>query len=72
MRRLATALILAVGMQISLGIATLLTGVAIPIAASHQGMAVLLLATLLATSHRLGARTGASAGEPSPVRADAV
>jgi cytochrome c oxidase assembly protein subunit 15 len=68
-RKHATALILAVGTQISLGIATLLTGVAIPIAASHQGMAVLLLATLLATSHRLGARTERTA---SSVRTDAV
>jgi cytochrome c oxidase assembly protein subunit 15 len=56
----ALALILAVALQISLGIATLLSGVAIPIAASHQGMAVLLLATLLATSHRLGERTASA------------
>jgi cytochrome c oxidase assembly protein subunit 15 len=54
----AMALIVAVGLQISLGISTLLSGVAIPIAAAHQGMAVLLLATLLATSHVLGERTG--------------
>lgn len=52
----AFALVFAVGLQISLGIATLLTGVAIPIAAAHQGMAVLLLATILATAHRLGER----------------
>jgi cytochrome c oxidase assembly protein subunit 15 len=51
----AAALVIAVALQISLGIATLLSGVRIPIAAAHQGMAVILLATLLATSHRLGA-----------------
>jgi cytochrome c oxidase assembly protein subunit 15 len=51
----AAALVITVALQISLGIATLLSGVRIPIAAAHQGMAVILLATLLATSHRLGA-----------------
>src|SRR4051794_38592269 len=65
-QRHAIALIVAIGLQISLGIATLLTGVAIPIAASHQGMAVLLLATLLATSHRLGERSGAPTA-PAPL-----
>jgi len=58
-RRHAAALILAVALQISLGIATLLSGVAIPLAAAHQGMAVLLLATLLTTAHRLGERSAA-------------
>jgi cytochrome c oxidase assembly protein subunit 15 len=52
----AVALLAAVGLQISLGIATLLSGVPILLAAAHQGMAVLLLATLLATSHALGRR----------------
>jgi heme a synthase len=52
----AAAPILAVALQISLGIATLLSGVEIPLAAAHQGMAVLLLAAILATSHRLGER----------------
>jgi cytochrome c oxidase assembly protein subunit 15 len=52
----ASALIAAVGLQISLGISTLLSGVAIPIAAGHQGMAVLLLAAVLATAHKLGER----------------
>jgi len=50
------ALIGAVAVQISLGIATLLSGVRIPIAAAHQGMAVVLLGTILAASHSLGRR----------------
>jgi cytochrome c oxidase assembly protein subunit 15 len=50
------ALVGAVAVQISLGIATLLSGVRIPIAAGHQGMAVVLLGTILAASHRLGER----------------
>jgi cytochrome c oxidase assembly protein subunit 15 len=52
----AAAPVLAVTLQISLGIATLLTGVAIPVAAAHQAMAVLLLAAILAAAHRLGER----------------
>jgi len=55
-RGYAAALAVAVAVQISLGIATLLSGVRIPLAAAHQGMAVILLATLLATAHRLGER----------------
>jgi cytochrome c oxidase assembly protein subunit 15 len=55
--RHAAALAIAVGFQISLGISTLLSGVRIPIAAAHQGMAVLLLAAVLAASHRLGERS---------------
>jgi cytochrome c oxidase assembly protein subunit 15 len=55
-RRHAAAILIAVALQISLGISTLLSGVALTLAASHQAMAVLLLATLLATSHRLGER----------------
>lgn len=54
-----SALIGAVAVQISLGIATLLTGVRIPIAAAHQGMAVILLGTILAASHSLGRRVTA-------------
>jgi len=52
----AAAALIAVGLQISLGIATLLSGVEIPLAAAHQAMAVLLLAAILATAHRLGER----------------
>jgi cytochrome c oxidase assembly protein subunit 15 len=52
----AAAVVTAVGLQIALGILTLLTGVDIRIAAAHQGMAVLLLAAILAASHKLGER----------------
>lgn len=55
-RPYAVALLVAVTLQISLGISTLLSGVMIHLAASHQAMAVLLLATILATSHALGER----------------
>jgi cytochrome c oxidase assembly protein subunit 15 len=55
--RHAITLLAAVALQISLGISTLLSGVAIPLAAAHQAMAVLLLATLLATAHALGTDT---------------
>ena len=43
----------AVGTQILLGIATLLTGVRIELAVLHQATAVILLATILTASHRL-------------------
>jgi heme a synthase len=51
---LVVALLVAV--QITLGIETLLSGVAIPIAAAHQAVAVLLLASLVVASHRIGER----------------
>jgi cytochrome c oxidase assembly protein subunit 15 len=41
--------------QFGLGIATILSGVDIPIAAAHQAGAVLLLTTLLVVQHRAGA-----------------
>ncbi len=53
----ATALIAAVTFQILLGIATLLSGVEIEIAVAHQAMAAVLLAAIIVTAHRLGART---------------
>ena len=53
----AIALLAAVAAQILLGIATLLSGMDIVIAAGHQGMAVVLLGTILAASHKLGERT---------------
>jgi cytochrome c oxidase assembly protein subunit 15 len=56
-RRHAALLPAVVALQILLGIWTLLSGVYLPVAVSHQGMAVLLLGAILATSHRLGART---------------
>ncbi len=43
-----------VAVQILLGIATLMTGVAIPIAAAHQAVAALLLAALVVAAHRIG------------------
>jgi cytochrome c oxidase assembly protein subunit 15 len=52
----ASALVLAVTVQILLGIFTLLTGVDITIAAAHQGMAALLLGAVLVAAHRLGQR----------------
>jgi cytochrome c oxidase assembly protein subunit 15 len=55
-RQSAGALAGAVTAQILLGILTLLSGVELWIAASHQGMAVLLLAAALVASHRLGER----------------
>ena len=42
--------------QIGLGIATLLTGVALPIAAAHQLVGALLLAGVVTVAHRLGTR----------------
>ncbi|HEX8624094.1 MAG TPA: COX15/CtaA family protein [Allosphingosinicella sp.] len=53
-RQAAAALVAAVTVQILLGIFTLLSGVELWIAASHQGMAVLLLAAALVAAHRLG------------------
>jgi len=47
----STALLLAILCQIGLGIATLLSGVDLPIAVAHQAMAVLLLASVLAAAH---------------------
>jgi cytochrome c oxidase assembly protein subunit 15 len=55
-RRHAAALLGAVAVQILLGISTLLSGVYLPVAVAHQGVAVLLLGTILAASHRLGER----------------
>jgi cytochrome c oxidase assembly protein subunit 15 len=55
-RQAAAALAGAVATQILLGIFTLLSGVELWIAASHQAMAVLLLAATLVAAHRLGGR----------------
>ncbi|WP_344697254.1 COX15/CtaA family protein [Sphingomonas rosea] len=43
----------AIGTQILLGIATLLTGVALHVAVAHQATAALLLASIVAAAHRL-------------------
>ncbi|HEU0134547.1 MAG TPA: COX15/CtaA family protein, partial [Allosphingosinicella sp.] len=53
-RQASGAVVGAVTVQILLGIFTLLSGVELWIAASHQGMAVLLLAAALVAAHRLG------------------
>ena len=52
----ANALLAVAIVQISLGIATLLTAVAVPLGVAHQGVAVLVFAAALATTHALGAR----------------
>lgn len=52
----AAAVVAAVAVQILLGIATLLSGVELWIAASHQAVAVLLLASILVASHAVGTR----------------
>ncbi len=53
-RPAAIAIVAAVVIQILLGIATLLSGVAIPIAVAHQAVATLLLGTLVWGGHALG------------------
>ena len=50
----AAVLVGAVTAQITLGILTILSGVQIDIAVTHQGMAVLLLAAMITAAHRLG------------------
>ncbi len=55
-KRQGGILALAVLVQIQLGILTILTGVELWIGVAHQGMAALLLATLLVTAHKLGLR----------------
>jgi cytochrome c oxidase assembly protein subunit 15 len=64
----AGALAGAVTVQIQLGILTLLSGVELWIAASHQGMAVLLLAAALVAAHRLGDRKAAKPLPPNGAR----
>ena len=49
----ADLLALAIAAQVALGVATLLTGVAIPLAAAHQGCAVLVFCSALAVNHAL-------------------
>jgi cytochrome c oxidase assembly protein subunit 15 len=52
-RRESFLLHAAVGLQILLGIATLMTGVHLHVAVAHQGMAVVVLAAFLLAAHRL-------------------
>jgi cytochrome c oxidase assembly protein subunit 15 len=65
-RQAAVALAAAVTVQILLGIFTLLSGVELWIAASHQGMAVLVLASALVAAHRLGQISAAPARPHRP------
>ncbi len=53
---LGIALVTAVLLQILLGIGTLVSGVTLWIAASHQAMAAVLLAAIIAAAHRIGER----------------
>lgn len=53
MRTSASLLLAVLALQITLGIATLLTGVSIPIAVAHQGCALLVVFAALATNHSL-------------------
>jgi len=57
-RPAASAMLIITGLQIALGITTLLSGVALPIAVAHQGMAVLLLASVLTAAHGIALARG--------------
>jgi len=57
-------LAVALCLQVTLGISTLLTGVAVPVAAAHQGGAILLLTVMLAITHALRVRAPVSVGIP--------
>jgi cytochrome c oxidase assembly protein subunit 15 len=59
-RPAAAAIVIAVVAQILLGIATLLTGVEIPIAVAHQAVATILLGTLIWGGHALGQERAAA------------
>lgn len=65
------ALIGALLAQVSLGIATLLTHIAVPVAALHQGGAILLLTVMVVVTQRLRSVSATVAREstPSPIRA---
>ena len=60
------AVLAAVALQILLGIATLLTGVELWIAVAHQGMAAILLGSIVWTAHRLGDRAPETTAAPAP------
>ncbi len=53
----ARAVVLLVCLQIALGISTLISGVAIPIAVAHQANAALLVIAAVAAAHAIGRRT---------------
>jgi cytochrome c oxidase assembly protein subunit 15 len=54
-----------VGLQILLGIATLLSGVQLHVAVAHQGMATLVIAAFVAAAHRLAVAESGLARAPS-------
>lgn len=54
--RSGVSVILLTGLQISLGVATLMTGVALPIAVAHQANAALLLIATVWAAHAVGER----------------
>ncbi len=56
LRAEAIGVVAAVFVQILIGIMTLLSGVDLWIAVAHQGMAAILLGTIVLASHRIGAR----------------
>ncbi|MEO0436409.1 MAG: COX15/CtaA family protein [Pseudomonadota bacterium] len=53
LRWFGALILFALLLQVSLGISTLLTHVAVPVAAAHQGGAIFLLLSLLLTAHML-------------------
>jgi cytochrome c oxidase assembly protein subunit 15 len=53
----ARLIVATLALQISLGITTLLSGVAIELAVLHQAVAAVLLATFIWAAHILGAKT---------------
>ena len=55
-RREATVLASLIGAQILLGIATVMSGAALPLAVLHQGVGALLVAATAIAAHRLGRR----------------
>ena len=64
-RRAAQAVGVALAGQIALGILTLLSGVALPLAVAHQAVAVLLLAALLWAAHAIGGVRHAERSSPA-------
>jgi len=60
-RRLAHAALAMAVVQVGLGISTLLSHVAVPLASAHQAGAIVLLTLLLALRHALGAGDGVRA-----------
>ncbi len=62
LRRASHALLAIAALQVALGIATLLSAVAVPLGVAHQGVAVLVFAAALATTHAVLHQTSATNG----------